>query len=46
MSPAGANQVAIAHKGDKRQITRVMAGSAAGDILPPQLLYQGMFVVV
>jgi hypothetical protein len=35
MSPQSADQVAIAHKGDKRQITGVMAGSVHGDVLPP-----------
>ena len=42
MAPRGQDQVAIAHKGDKRQITAVLAGSIAGDFLPPQLLYQGI----
>ena len=42
MAPQGSNQVPIAHKEDKRQITGVLAGSAAGNILPPQLLYQGI----
>jgi hypothetical protein len=42
MAPQGTNQVSIAHKEDKRQITGVMAGSAFGHFLPPQLLYQGI----
>lgn len=42
MAPKGSDQVPIAHKDDKRQITGVFAGSAAGHFLPPQLLYQGI----
>ncbi|XP_070535305.1 uncharacterized protein [Ptychodera flava] len=37
----GSRQVTIAGLDDKRQITAVFAASAAGDFLPPQLLYQG-----
>jgi hypothetical protein len=42
MSLQSADQVAIAHKGNKRQITDVMTGSMYGDVLLPQLLYQGI----
>ena len=33
--------VPIAHSDDKRQLTAVLAITAAGEYLPPQLLYQG-----
>jgi len=35
------NIVPIAHSDDKQQLTAVLATTAAGDYLPPQLLYQG-----
>ena len=41
MHEAGAKVVSIAHADDKRQITAVMAASAKGDYLCPQLLYKG-----
>ena len=34
-------RVEIAGLDDKRQITAVFAGTAKGDFLPPQLIYQG-----
>ena len=37
----GTNIVPIAHSDDKRQLTAVLAITAAGDYLLPQLLYQG-----
>ena len=37
----GAQTVPITHSDDKRQLTAVLAITAAGDYLPPQLLYQG-----
>ena len=41
MESEGAKKVEIAGKDDKRQITAVLAGSMAGDLLPVQLVYQG-----
>ena len=41
MESEGAKKVEIAGKDDKRQITSVLAGSMAGDLLPVQLVYQG-----
>jgi len=41
MEKEGTNIVPIAHSDDKRQLTAVLAITAAGDYLPPQLLYQG-----
>ena len=41
MEKEGAKTVPIAHNDDKRQLTAVLAVTAAGDYLPPQLLYQG-----
>ena len=41
MEKEGAQTVPIAHSDDKRQLTAVLAITAAGDYLPPQLLYQG-----
>ena len=41
MEKKGAKIVLIAHSDDKRQLTAVLAITAAGDYLPPQLLYQG-----
>jgi hypothetical protein len=37
----GSRQVALRFKGDKRQITALLAGTAAGDFLPEQLIFQG-----
>ena len=42
----GARTVPIAHNDDKRQLTAVLAITAAGDYLPPQLLYQGKHLSV
>ena len=41
MEKEGTKIVPIAHNDDKRQITAVLAITASGDYLPPQLLYQG-----
>lgn len=38
----GAKQVPIKGVDDKRQITAVLAVSKSGDLLPPQLFYQGL----
>ena len=37
----GSRQVSLRFKGDKRQITALLAGTAAGDFLPEQLIFQG-----
>ena len=41
MEKEGAKTVSIAHSDDKRQLTAVLAITAASDYLPTQLLYQG-----
>ena len=41
MEKEGAKTVSIAHSDDKRQLTAVLAITAAADYLPTQLLYQG-----
>lgn len=41
MEKEGAKIVSIAHSDDKRQLTAVLAITASGEYLPPQLLYQG-----
>jgi len=41
MEKKGTKTVPIAHSDDKRQLTVVLAITAAGDYLPAQLLYQG-----
>ena len=41
MEQEGAKRVEIAGKDDKRQITAVLACTMSGDVLPPQLVYQG-----
>ena len=41
MEKEGTKIVPIAHSDDKRQLTAVLAVTAAGDYLPPQLLFQG-----
>ena len=41
MDKEGSKQVAIKGGNDKRQITAVFCGSAAGDFLPLQLVYKG-----
>lgn len=40
----GAKEVAMIGGEDKRQITGVLAVSASGDLLPPQLIFQGACV--
>jgi hypothetical protein len=42
MNKTGAKQVAIAGVDDKRQITMVLANTPTGDVLPPQVVYQGL----
>jgi len=41
MEKEGAQTVPTAHSNDKRQLTAVLAVTAAGDYLPLQLFYQG-----
>ena len=41
MEKEGASRVSIAHADDKRQLTAVLAVTAAGEYLAPQLLYKG-----
>ena len=41
MEKQGSKHVEIIAADDKRQITAVLAGSLAGDFLPPQLIYKG-----
>jgi hypothetical protein len=40
-APAGAKEVRCTGLNDKRQITAVLACTLDGDLLPPQLIYQG-----
>ena len=42
MEKQGSKHVEITAADDKRQIMAVLAGSLAGDFLPPQLIYKGM----
>ena len=44
MEKEGASRVSIAHADDKRQLTAVLAVTAAGEYLGPQLLYKGKTV--
>jgi hypothetical protein len=37
----GSKQVVLRFKGDKRQITALLAGTASGVLLPEQLIFQG-----
>ena len=41
MEKEGTKRIELAGKEDKRQLTAVLAGSMAGDFLPPQIVYQG-----
>ena len=41
LAEEGSRQVPIVGKEDKRQITVLMGASAAGELLPPEVLYQG-----
>eukprot|EP00058_Branchiostoma_floridae_P006720 XP_002592208.1 hypothetical protein BRAFLDRAFT_84636 [Branchiostoma floridae] len=41
LEEAGARQVPVVGKEDKRQITLLLAISLSGQLLPPQVLYQG-----
>ena len=41
MEKEGASRVSIANADDKRQLTAVLAVTAAGEYLAPQLLYKG-----
>ena len=42
MDVKGAHRVEIAGLNDKRQMTMVLAGTASGEFLPPQLIYSGL----
>ena len=39
--PSGAKVVPIARCNDKRQVTAVLAATLTGDVLPPQIIYEG-----
>ena len=41
MAEQGCTQVPVVGKEDKREITVVLAVTASGTLLPPQLIYQG-----
>lgn len=41
MDPKGAKQVVVEGGTDKRMITMQLCGSAAGTLLPPQVIYEG-----
>ena len=41
MEAKGVKRVEAVGINDKRQLTAVLAGSLAGDFLPPQIIYQG-----
>ena len=41
MDEEGAKRAEVVAKDNKRQITAVFAGSAVGNFLPPQLIYEG-----
>ena len=41
MEKEGTKQVAVVGKDDKREITALLAARASGNLLPPQLIYQG-----
>jgi len=41
MAKEGAKRVELFGKDDERQLTAVLAGSMSGELLPPQLIYQG-----
>lgn len=41
MEREGARQVAVVGKEDKREITVLLSVAASGDMLPPQVIYQG-----
>jgi len=40
MAAKGSKRVEVIGKGDKRQLTTVLAGTLDGDFLPPQIIYQ------
>lgn len=44
MEKVGTRQVAVVGKEDKREITVLLSGTATGDLLPPQVIYQGKTV--
>ena len=44
MHQAGAKVVPISHSDDKRQVTAVLAATLRGELLPPQIIYQGKTV--
>ena len=41
MAEEGVKQVPVVGKDDKREITALLAATASGKLLPPQLIYQG-----
>jgi hypothetical protein len=41
-SPKSAKQVVIRFSKDKRQVTAVLAGTASGAFLPPQIIFKGI----
>ena len=41
MAERSCTQVPVVGKGDKREVTVVLAVTASGKLLPPQLIYQG-----
>jgi hypothetical protein len=41
MEREGARQVAVVGKEDKREITVVLSVAVSGDMLAPQVIYQG-----
>ena len=41
MAKEGSKQVPVVGKEDKREITALLAVTASGTLLPPQLIYQG-----
>ena len=41
MDAEGSKQVAISHMDDKRQMTVLLSCTKSGNLLPPQLIYQG-----
>ena len=41
MAESGSKQIPVVAKDDKREITVVLAATASGTLLPPQVIYQG-----
>jgi hypothetical protein len=42
-SPKGAKQVVIRFCNDKCQVTAVLAGTASGSLLSPQIIFEGIY---